>query len=100
MERRSAKKAYMTTQAHKTTDLGDLIAATFEEAALYSADPQEVSNLATQAVAHMLLRARRTSAWQAPPAECVNGSSLWRQELRRACLSVALLEQFRVRSCS
>jgi hypothetical protein len=55
----------MRTNIHKTTPLGDLVVAAFDEAALYSADPREVSRLATQAVMNMLGRARRTST---PPS--------------------------------
>lgn len=46
----------MTTHIHETAELGDLVVAAFDEAALYSHDPSEVSRLATRAVAHMLLR--------------------------------------------
>lgn len=51
----------MRAHIHKTAQLGELIVAAFDEAAGYSADPQEVSRLATRAVLHMLRRARRTS---------------------------------------
>jgi hypothetical protein len=44
----------MRTHAHKTAQLGELVVAAFDEAARYSADPREVSRLATQAVVHML----------------------------------------------
>ena len=42
--------------------LGDLIVAAFDEAAHFSADPVEVSKLATRAVTHILERTRRSSA--------------------------------------
>ena len=56
----------MRTNVHKTVQLGDLVVATFDEAAQYSTYPREVSRLATKAVMHMLRRARKTS--QAPEA--------------------------------
>jgi hypothetical protein len=49
----------MTTQANKTAQVGDLIAAAFDHAAQYSSDPDEVSLLATTAVMRILLRHRR-----------------------------------------
>jgi hypothetical protein len=51
----------MRTHAHTTTPLGQLVAAVFDEAALYSDNPREVSRLATKAVAHLLERLRRSS---------------------------------------
>ncbi len=39
--------------------LGDLVVAAFDEAARYSADPREVSRLATQAVRQLMRRAGR-----------------------------------------
>lgn len=48
-----------------TARLGDLIAAAFDEAARYSADPREVSRLATQAVRYLMRRAGRLPV---PPA--------------------------------
>ena len=44
---------------NKTARLGELVAAVFDEAAHYSNDPQEVSRLAAQAVAHILRRGQR-----------------------------------------
>jgi hypothetical protein len=58
----------MRTQVHKTAQLGELVAAVFDRAARYSTDPREVSRLATQAVAHILRRARRTSISLLQPA--------------------------------
>ena len=49
----------MRTQVHKTAQLGELVAAVFDEAAHYSTDPRKVSHLAMQAVADMLRRAPR-----------------------------------------
>jgi len=49
----------MRTRVHTTAQLGNLVVAAFDGAARYSTDPREVSRLATQAVAHMLRRARR-----------------------------------------
>jgi hypothetical protein len=44
----------MRTQASKTVALGELILTVFDKAAQYSADPREVSRLATQTISHML----------------------------------------------
>ena len=49
----------MITTMPKTTQLGELVAAVFDEAAYYSADPREISRLATRAVAHLVRRSRR-----------------------------------------
>jgi hypothetical protein len=49
----------MTRKTLKTTRLGELITAVFDEAARHSADPREVSRLATRAVRHLMRRARR-----------------------------------------
>lgn len=43
------------------TTIGDLVAATFDEAAHYTADLRRVAHLATQAVACLLRRARSRS---------------------------------------
>lgn len=50
-----------------TARLGDLIAAAFDEAARYSADPREVSRLATQAVRYLM---RRTGRLPVPTKAC------------------------------
>jgi hypothetical protein len=47
--------------------LGDLIVAAFDEAAHFTSDPAEVSQLATRAVSHILERARRPSPAQKAP---------------------------------
>jgi hypothetical protein len=47
--------------------LGDLIVAAFDEAAHFSSDPVEVSQLATRAVTHILERTRRPSPQQIAP---------------------------------
>jgi len=44
----------MRTQIPKTVPLGELILTVFDKAAQYSADPREVSRLATQTISHML----------------------------------------------
>jgi len=49
----------MRIQVQKTIPLGELISATFDEAAQYSADPREVARLAVQAVEDMLAHATR-----------------------------------------
>ena len=41
--------------------LGDLVVAAFDEAARHSADPREVSRLATRAIKHLLWRGRKAS---------------------------------------
>jgi hypothetical protein len=46
----------MQTNDHKTVQLGELVAAVFDEAAHYGTDPEQVSRLATRAVQHMLRR--------------------------------------------
>lgn len=49
----------MKSSAHKTAPLGQLVVAIYDEAARYSADPYEVSRLATRAVAQLVRRSRR-----------------------------------------
>jgi hypothetical protein len=49
----------MTSHVQKTAQFGDLVAAVFDQAMLYSGDPREVSLMATQAVEHILRGARR-----------------------------------------
>jgi hypothetical protein len=44
----------MRTQTTKTVPLGDLVVTVFDKAAQYSADPQEVSRLATHTISRML----------------------------------------------
>ena len=51
----------MRTHVFMTVQLGDLVAAAFDEAALFSSDPREVSRLATKAVRGILERMGRTS---------------------------------------
>jgi hypothetical protein len=58
----------MKRRTHGTARLGDLVAAAFDEAARYSADPREVSRLATQAVRHFVRRAGRVPS--PLPAPC------------------------------
>ncbi len=53
----------MTTKAHTTLTLGDLIANLFDEAAGYSRDPREVAAIATRAVQRILRRQRRAIVW-------------------------------------
>jgi hypothetical protein len=55
--RASAEENHMKNRARKTVPLGELVAATFDRAARYSRDPEEVSRLATRAVAHLLRHA-------------------------------------------
>ena len=49
----------MQIHIHETVQLGDLIAAAFDEAALHTSDPGEANRVATRVVEHLLLRARR-----------------------------------------
>lgn len=49
----------MTTHIQKRTQLGDLVVAAFDEAALYSTDSQVVARLATLAVEHIVSRQAR-----------------------------------------
>lgn len=51
----------MRTDKHNTVVFGELVVAVFDSAAHYSADPREVSRLATEVVVHMLRRAGETS---------------------------------------
>jgi hypothetical protein len=44
----------MRALVRKTAQLGEVVEAVFDKAALYSADPKEVSRLATRAVALIL----------------------------------------------
>ena len=48
----------MKDKTKQTVTIGDLILTVFDKAAQFSLDPKEVSRLATQTVAHMLLRGR------------------------------------------
>lgn len=63
----------MRSHARRTVQLGVLVAAAFDKAARYSADPREVSHQATQAVAHMLRGARRLGRIGASPARSACG---------------------------
>jgi hypothetical protein len=65
---RPRRRNLVMRRTHGTAQLGDLIAAAFDEAARYSADPREVSRLATQAVRHLMRRAGRMSV--PLPATC------------------------------
>lgn len=57
----------MTRQGRWTAELGDLVVAAFDTAALRSSDPGEVSRLATAAVARLLERAHRFTLGAAAP---------------------------------
>ncbi|HEY5281857.1 MAG TPA: hypothetical protein VIM14_03615 [Polyangia bacterium] len=58
----------MKTNIPKTVALGELILAVFDKAAEYSADPQEVSRLATQAISHMLWHSPRLNTSSSNPS--------------------------------
>jgi hypothetical protein len=51
----------MRTQVQRSVPLGELILAAFDNAALYSTDPREISRLATQAVSDLLRHAPKLS---------------------------------------
>ena len=52
----------MNAMILESVQLGELIAAVWDEAARYSDDPKEVSRMTTGAVTRMLARARSRSA--------------------------------------
>ena len=54
----------MHTRVYKTVQLGELVAAIFDEAALFSTDQLDVSRLATKAVRGILERSGRTSLFR------------------------------------
>jgi hypothetical protein len=66
----------MKTQGYRTTQFGELVVAAFDGAANYSTDPREVSRLATQAVTHMLRRARKASISRLRPPTGTKARSL------------------------
>ena len=49
----------MRANLRKTAELGEVVAAAFDQAAAYSTDAREVAQLATQAIALMLRPQRR-----------------------------------------
>ena len=55
-------EVHVRGRMNKTASVGELIAAVFEEAAGYSADPREVSRLATHAVRHLMRHAQKIAA--------------------------------------
>lgn len=57
----------MRTEIPKTVPLGELILTVFDKAAHYSADPREVSRLATQTISHMLWHAPRLTTSRPTP---------------------------------
>jgi hypothetical protein len=59
-ERRQDMKKHI----RKTVPLGELILAVFDKAAQYSADPREISRLATQTVSQMLWHAHQVTSSQ------------------------------------
>ena len=56
----------MVMHLHETAPLGELVAAIFDEAALYATDQVEVSRLATQAVMNLLRGSRGARGPRAP----------------------------------
>ena len=65
----------MRPLVRKTAQLGEVVAAGFDKAAHYSADPKEVSRLATRAVLLILRAQRRTLA--APRWPSFFAGDLW-----------------------
>jgi hypothetical protein len=60
----------MKTGNDKTAELGDVLAALYDEAATLSADPKVVTRLATRALADLLDRAPptpRATPWKSAP---------------------------------
>ena len=52
----------MSTNDHRTAQLGDLVVAAFDDAACFSSDPAEVSRIATRRVIDLVRRSRRSAA--------------------------------------
>ena len=50
------------SKSHHTLQLGDLVTAAFDAAAQAGGDPQETTRLATQAITHLLRRARTSGS--------------------------------------
>jgi len=69
------RREHMTTNVRRTVQLGDLVVAAFDRAAKHSADPREVSRLATQAVKRILRHARRTSTLPSLPTTWIMAAS-------------------------
>ena len=57
----------MSTKAHTTVKLGDLVVMTFDWAAQCSADPREIPFLGTKAVTYLLQHSRKTSPSRPAP---------------------------------
>jgi hypothetical protein len=53
------------TKSISTVQVGDLVTAAFDAAAQHAGDAREQSRLATQAITHLLRRARITAAHRA-----------------------------------
>jgi len=58
----------MRTQVQRSVPLGELILAAFDNAALYSTDPREISRLATQAVSDLLRHAPKLPLSRSSPS--------------------------------
>lgn len=81
----------MTTNHQETAQLGELVAATFDEAAQYSSDPREVARLATQSVSKMLRRARMAWVPSAAPTTYIDAASL--ADVRRRYLETRVSDE-------
>jgi hypothetical protein len=57
----------MKTEHRKTAQLGEMVAAAFDQAARYTTDSRRISHLATQAVAHMLRSSHNPLVLAYPP---------------------------------
>ena len=57
----------MSTKAHTTVRLGDLVVVAFDWAAQCSSDPREIPILATKAVAYLVRHSRKISLASSAP---------------------------------
>ena len=58
----------MRANLRKTAELGEVVVTAFDKAGFYSADPREVAQLATRAIAFMLRPQRRRSTSARSPS--------------------------------
>ena len=65
----------MSTKAHTTVQLGDMVVVAFDWARQRSSDPREAQILGAKAVSYLLQRARRTSPSRPPSGPLRSGSS-------------------------
>jgi len=67
----------MRATFRKSAELGELVVAAFDTSAHYSANPREVSRLATRAIVHMLRTRRRRLTPPPWPSSMVGTSFKW-----------------------